>query len=453
MNGTTNRYLKFKDYFGVFCGIPGFTIMNMFMNTFLMIFLTDAMGMNAGILGTIMLVARFIDGATDLGFGVILNNTRSKHGRAKVWLMRIGAPMLLSALLLFFVPSGATAASYVYFTVFYIVYNCICYTVVDMASQAFFTRMTKNPAERATVGVVGMIPQMGLGIVLGFVATALAQTLGWRVLATALTVIAAVFYVLCMVICKELPESELFDGIEENENAPREKFSLSSLKAMLSNVAGNRFVWYLAAYTLIFAISSNIFNSYGTYYATYVMGDASLLGLITLCTLLPMILVLLVTPKLISKFGVYKLTSRGFAIAVIASIGMFVFAWLRQPMLMLVFMVIRGLTSGSMTGAIYAIDGNIIQYSAVKDGKDITGSLFALTTLAAKIGTGLCSFIGGWLLELGKYDGTLTVQPDSAITAIIFIFAGVPLICYILQAICVWKLNPEAATAKLQENK
>ena len=132
---------------------------------------------------------------------------------------------------------------------------------------------------------------------------------------------------------------------------------------------------------------------------------------------------------------------------------MVVFAFMRQPMLMFATMALRGLGAGPFTGVSQALNGQIVEYSRVKDGHDITGNLLGLTTLGGKIGEGLASMLSGALLTLSHYDGLATVQPDSAINAIIIIFTVIPFICYIFKTVIAWKLNPAKAIKKVLESR
>ena len=51
--------------------------------TFLTAFYTDTAGIAAAAIGTMMLVARIFDGATDLVMGAIVDKTKSKYGKAR----------------------------------------------------------------------------------------------------------------------------------------------------------------------------------------------------------------------------------------------------------------------------------------------------------------------------------------------------------------------------------
>ncbi|NLK40409.1 MAG: MFS transporter, partial [Clostridiales bacterium] len=49
----------------------------------------------------------------------------------------------------------------------------------------------------------------------------------------------------------------------------------------------------------------------GVYFATYILGDASLLGLFSLAGMLPMIVGLTLTPILVKRWGIYKVNLIG----------------------------------------------------------------------------------------------------------------------------------------------
>jgi glycoside/pentoside/hexuronide:cation symporter, GPH family len=446
------KYLSAGKYLGFMCGVPGSIVVNTLVASFLLIFLTDTIGMNSAIIGTLMLISKFIDGASDIVFGAIMDRTHSKYGKARSWLMRMIIPTVICGVLLFWMPKATGVGAYAYFFIFYTLYSAVCYTVIFMAIQALPVRMTKNDNERVNLGVVSVIPQMAIGIVLSFLTMMLVNRFGggvqgWRMVSLVFAAVEIVMVGICIILCKELPEEELNEG---TATPVHEKFTL---KGFLETLSGNKYIWMMFAYTIFFAIASTLGNSTGTYYVRYVLQNDSLLGFITLALLGPMIVALVLTPFLSKKFGVYKLASRGYVGGAVFALLMFIFALLRQPLLMFLFMVCRGLCVGPVTGIASALNGQIIEYSKVKDGKDVTGSLFGLTTLGGKVGEGLSSAIVGILLAAAGYDGMAQTQTNSAILMIIVIFAGLPFICYVIEAIALWMLKPAEGIKKIYEER
>ncbi|HLS07778.1 MFS transporter [Lentibacillus sp.] len=72
-----------------------------FIASFITIYLTDVAGIGAGIIGTIILIARITDGFTDLFMGTIIDNTKAKMGKAKPWVFWTAPILGLLTFLLF----------------------------------------------------------------------------------------------------------------------------------------------------------------------------------------------------------------------------------------------------------------------------------------------------------------------------------------------------------------
>ena len=62
---------------------------------------TDVVGLSAVIVGNILLWARLFDGASDLAMGAIVDKTRSKHGKARPWILWMAIPYALAMILLY----------------------------------------------------------------------------------------------------------------------------------------------------------------------------------------------------------------------------------------------------------------------------------------------------------------------------------------------------------------
>lgn len=78
--------------------------------TFLTAFYTDTVGIAAAAVGTMMLLARILDGVTDLMMGAIVDKTKSRYGKARPWVLWSAPLMCIGLILLFTVPSGLSAS-------------------------------------------------------------------------------------------------------------------------------------------------------------------------------------------------------------------------------------------------------------------------------------------------------------------------------------------------------
>lgn len=52
-----------------------------------MIYLTNTIGLSAGIVGTLIAISKLFDGVTDIFFGSMIDKTRSKMSKARPWML------------------------------------------------------------------------------------------------------------------------------------------------------------------------------------------------------------------------------------------------------------------------------------------------------------------------------------------------------------------------------
>ena len=106
-----------------------------------------------------------------------------------------------------------------------------------------------------------------------------------------------------------------------------------------------------------------------------------------------------------------------------------------------------------MTGTLNAVIADTAQYTFLKEGKRLEGTMYSSASVGIKVGGGLGSAIGGWLLTLGGYNGKLQVQPDGALKMISFMYLVIPFIASILMAIIASRLNVQKANYELEQIK
>ncbi len=71
--------------------------------------------------------------------------------------------------------------------------------------------------------------------------------------------------------------------------------------------------------------------------------------------------------------------------------------------------------------AIFTFASHIIDYLQLKTGERYDGLVTSVSSMGSKVGTGLGAAILGWGLDIGGYDGSLTVQAQSALDAETFL--------------------------------
>ena len=150
---TERRYLKWYNKIGYGSGDVAGNVVYAFLSSFVMIYLTDTVGLNPGIVGTLIAVSKLFDGITDIFFGSMIDKTHSKMGKARPWMLYgyIGCAITLVGI--FAIPMGMSEfAKYAWFFICYSLLNAVFYTANNIAYSALTSLVTKNSAERVEMG-------------------------------------------------------------------------------------------------------------------------------------------------------------------------------------------------------------------------------------------------------------------------------------------------------------
>ena len=77
------KYLKWYNKIGYGSGDIAGNVVYAFLTSFVMVYLTDTIGLASGIVGTLIAVSKLFDGFTDIFFGSMIDKTHSKMGKAR----------------------------------------------------------------------------------------------------------------------------------------------------------------------------------------------------------------------------------------------------------------------------------------------------------------------------------------------------------------------------------
>ena len=86
-------------------GSLGNNIICAMIGTYLIVYLTDSFGISAVAVGTLFLVARIIDAITDPIMGMIVDNTKTKMGKSRPYLLFVPIFMGIATIMCFSSPN------------------------------------------------------------------------------------------------------------------------------------------------------------------------------------------------------------------------------------------------------------------------------------------------------------------------------------------------------------
>ncbi len=448
------KYLKWYNKVGYGSGDIAGNVVYAFLTSFVMIYLTDTVGLNAGIVGTLIAVSKLFDGVTDLFFGAMIDKTKSKMGKARPWMLYGYFGCAVTLIGIFAIPTSfGQTAQYAWFFICYTLLNAVFYTANNIAYSALTSLVTKNSRERVEMGSFRFIFAFSTSLLIqamtiGFVAKLGGGADAWRLVAIIYAIVGVISNTLSTFSVKELSDEELREeGEEAGKAAADENYTLINAAKLL--VANKYYLMICVTYILQQLYGAML--GVGTYYMKYVMGNENLFSYFAWAINIPLIIALVITPSLVAKWkGMYKLNLYGYAVGTLGRALVVVAAYMGNLPLMFLFTGVAAFGMGPWQGDMNAVIAECSQYTYFTKGKRVEGTMYSCTSLGVKLGGGLGVAIQGWLLELAGYDGKAAVQPESAISMLQTMYLWLPVVITLVITFVMSRMKVEKANEELR---
>ncbi|RHT40001.1 MFS transporter [Firmicutes bacterium AM31-12AC] len=437
-----NAKLAWSERIGYGAGGFAFNMINGIIGSFLTIYFTSTVGLNAGIIATIFAVSKVFDGISDVIVGRMVDQTKSKLGKGRSWLLRMCIPFGVTTMLLFFVPQNfPSMAQYIYVFLLYNIVNAVCLTGMLVPYYSMISLVTANPYERGFLGNLQQIFQTLGNVVVNstFVVLLAKFTDSTETIYTqrAFT-ITMLIYCIAMIIITIYSVFSTKERVNTTENTNsgndalaqkkgKEAGTIETVKALLKNK-----YWVIvtiASFVVFFVVIMYAMGN--VYYCQYVLYDMGQYGWVSNSISIAQFAVMFVTPFFMKKFGKTRVYEMGM---VVMGAGFLGFALLggSNTIVMIVCNVLKGCGVGMAGGMALGMVADTIAYGTKISGIDTVGLGNAGVSAAQKIGLGLGTAVFGWVLNGAGYDGALDAQgitqPESVTTAVNFLYNWLPFI-------------------------
>ncbi len=450
------RYLKWYNKVGYGSGDIAGNVVYAFLSSFVMIYLTNTVGLNPGIVGTLIAASKFFDGVTDVFFGAMIDKTKSRLGKARPWMLYayIGCAVTLAAIFMIPVDLGKTA-QYAWFFIAYTLLNAVFYTANNIAYSALTALVTKNSKERVQMGSYRFIFAFATSLLIqsvtiGAVSAFGGGAAGWRTVAILYAVIGLAVNTISVLSVRELPQNELNDSASGEYQNTTEKYGLIAAAKLLIS---NKFYLMICGVYILQQIYTAMINM-GIYYMTYVLKNENLFGVFSWAVNIPLIIALVFTPTLVAKWkGMYKLNLRGYMLGTAGRALVVVAGYIGSVPLMLLFTAVAALGQGPWQGDMNAVIASCSEYTYLTKNKRVDGTMYSCTSLGIKLGGGLGTAVAGWMLAASGFDGAAAVQPESCIRMLCFMYLWVPVIISFIITFVLSKMNVEQTNAELRKKR
>ena len=393
-------------------------------NSFMTYFLTNVAGINAGIVGTILLISRIFDGFTDLGVGVLMEKFRSKDGKARPWL--------------FTAPDIGMRGKIIYAFITYNLAVTIMYTAINLPFGSLAAMMTRNQYERGVLNISKMIFAFSGGLFINMATLPMVEFFGggargWQLTFVVFATIAVVLYLVTYRFTKERV------GVTEEGTVKKEEVDIKkALKALLKNK-----YWVLLLVIFFFSSISNALTGVNVYYCEYILNKPGLIAAFSLYSTIASLATFACLSFFVKKFGKRNTALGGTIISLVAclllliaptNLGMIYFT-----------LLLKGVGNAAVAGTTYGMLADTIEYSEWHSGIRAEGLVFSANSIGSKIGSGIGAAALGWGLAFAGFISSSATQSQGALDGISFMFIVVPIILFAIQIIglLMYKLDKE----------
>lgn len=420
-------------------------------------FYTDVMGVSAAIVGTIMMVARFVDAITDVAMGRICDRSKTtKNGKFKPWILRMCIPVAAASFLMYLSPLAGLSPGVktAYLAITYILWGSFFYTSINIPYGSMASAISADPGDRQSLStfrtIGGMLAGMVIGIGLPIIAykeipnTAPGAEPGsvLSVLDGGKSMIAAgifsILAIVCYLICYKLVTERVTIDALEKKKGP-------TVGQMLKSVITNRSLLSIIVASVVMLLAQLTMQNMAAYIFPDYYRNATAQSISTILMMVGMIVAAIVAKPLANKFGKAEISvvSNLFA-AVIC-----VVTWVIRPQNVWVFcglQMLNWLGLGVFSMVSWALITDVIDASEIKNGVREDGTVYSIYSFARKLGQALAAGVSGWLLTAIGYSSDLAQQqlpqPQPVLEGIFNISTLVPAVGFLALALVLWFWYP-----------
>jgi GPH family glycoside/pentoside/hexuronide:cation symporter len=455
------RPFGLRDKLGYMFGDFGNDFTFIFASSFLMVFYTKVLGISGTMVGTLFLLARFIDAVTDVTMGRLVDTMRpAKDGRFRPWLRRMAGPVALSSFLMYqsAMAGAPMPLKIVYMYVTYILWGSIFYTSINIPYGSMASVLSTEPAHRASLSTFRSVGASLASLVIGVGGPLLVYSQDeqgnqvvsggrFTLIAGLFSVLAILCYVLCYWMCTERIKNPL------QKEAERPK-AADILQALLKN----RALLAIIGAAILLLLAQLVLSQMNNFlFMDYFKNSAYLSAINMLGTLLTLVMAPFIV-SLTGRFGKKETGSLATAIAGAAFLMLF-FLRVKTPVAYIAFAFFGYLGLSYFNLIIWANITDVIDYQEVCTHHRDDGTVYAVYSFARKAGQALAGGLSGFMLTAIGYDELAHAQSEVVNEAIYSVSTLVPAIGLLLVALILLLLYPldrktvQANTAELKRRR
>jgi len=384
-------------------------------------------GVDLAVIGMVLMFTHLFDAVTDPVIGYLSDNTKTRIGRRKPWMLA-GYGLLLFAVYRLFIPPDIVTP--IYFAVYSFLFY-LFFTMAEVPFSAWQMELSHDYVQRSrvvtyrtmsmTLGslIFAVLPYLPVFSVSEFTPEVLRAVAFGIFILIPFTVLAAVFTV---------PEGKQVSVRES-----------TSILELLSAIVKNKPFLHFIAMVALMGMGGGMWISLEfVYFDTYLlMGDKYpiILGISMVTGLLAMPLCM----QIVNQFGRGRTWAFGALGAVLLIPLIYFFAPKSDYYLVLILIVILSKTIFTATSIIPpAMLGDIIDYDTLKSGTNRSAQYSSFLTLVYKGTIAFSTGLGFFIIKLFKYDATIKIHDIISVFGLKLVYIVIPTILFLIVIPLVW---------------
>ena len=439
----TEKIEKKEMFLGYLLGPTLMFLMTSTMSgTYLMQYYTDVVGIGGSLIIIMPIVSKILVALTNIIFSHLINNTKTRQGKARPWLLIAGILLPISGILLYMVPQASYKVQITWILFSYNFFFVIAFNIYSLAHQMMIPRSSRKTSERDKLTLFkniseAMIPGTLSAVIMPFLVSKMgvgnAAGSNWFKMMLILSIIALPAALIEYYFTKERV------GDSNNQTIPLFKQFKDSLKEK---------EWLIVMVLIgIKMIESGFMNNTMIYYCNWLLGNSIQSGaryqaLFNVIGQFPLGVGVFILWPIIKKYGKYNAMKVGCLIAAIGSA--LVFFNSNNFVIVLVGMFIKSIGSIPTMMSV-SMMSDVIDKIEKKNGYRFDSLGASMNSIMQNLSVGfaqtvilLCINNMGYIIPNSSEH--IIAQPQNLLNFFNFAMAGIPMIGFIISFILVSQL-------------
>jgi len=419
-----------------------------------MYYLVVAYGMNPAKAGLLSMIPRILDAITDPIMGYISDNTRSKWGRRKPYILLGGFITGIAFIMMWQLsPEDSSTFHFWYILilsfVFYIGYTIFATPLIGLGYEMTpdYNERTRLMAYSQFIGQIAWMIAPWIWWVIAQPNIFPTQTEGVRVVSIIVGIVSIILAIMPALFCKEINQSNI---------SGQSKLSFKDLAANLKDLLkGMKEIIYNKPFLRVCGATFLVFNGFqiiaqfSLFIIVYYMfnGDYALAGTWpawynTMAAAATMFLVIPIITKMASKWG----KKNAFIISTLISVIGYAMKWWgfnpEFPWLMFIQVPFISFGIGGLFTLMMSMTADLCDLDELRNGMPRKeGTFGAVYWWMVKIGSALALGLSGLILSAVGWDQNEATQTMETLTKLRLADVIVPIITALMAVVIMWKYD------------